>query len=89
MASGQPQRIIVQSTKSVGVAILLTVLFGPLGMLYSTIPGALIMIAVHVVIFLVTFGFGTFLFIFTWPICVLWGAMAASSYNRKLIASVR
>ena len=36
--------IVVRAPKSVGVAILLTLLFGPLGMLYSTVPGALIML---------------------------------------------
>lgn len=89
MASGHSQPVVVTTTKSVGMAILLTVLFGPLGMLYSTIPGAVFMMAVHVVIFLVTFGFGTFLFVFTWPMCVLWGALAASAYNRKLIARIQ
>jgi hypothetical protein len=92
MASEQPQRIVVTSTKSVGIAILLTILFGPLGMLYSTVPGGLIMLAVNAVIFLLsvfTAGFGALLFFITWPVCVVWGAIAAKSYNAKLIAGQR
>ena len=92
MASEQPQRIVVTSTKSMGIAILLTILFGPLGMLYSTVPGGLIMLAVNGVIFLlsiITVGFGGLLFFITWPVCVIWGAMAVKSYNEKLVAGQR
>ena len=74
---------VVTSTKSVGISILLTVLFGPLGMLYSTIPGALVMIVLSAIVGLVTVGFGLLL---TWPICVIWGAMAVNSFNTKLLA---
>ncbi|MFQ6083954.1 MAG: hypothetical protein ACE5WD_11455 [Candidatus Aminicenantia bacterium] len=70
-------------TKSMGVAILLTVLFGPLGMFYSTIWGAIIMIVVSAVVGLLTLGFGL---IITWPICVIWAAVATSSYNKKLLS---
>lgn len=58
--------------KSVGIAFLLTFLFGPLGMLYSTVTGALVLIAVTVVLAIVvgivvglislaTLGFGAVL----------------------------
>jgi len=80
------QVIVVAPTKSAGVAILLTVLFGPLGMFYSTIPGAFVMLVVTLVLGLVTFGLGLLL---TWPICIIWGAMAASSYNKKLVGGTR
>jgi hypothetical protein len=80
-----PQRIVVTPTKSMGIAILLTFLFGPLGMLYSTIPGALIMIVLSLIVALLTVGLGLFLI---WPICIVWGAIATSSYNKKLLAGV-
>lgn len=38
----QGQHVIVTSTKSVGISLLLTLLFGPLGLLYATVKGALI-----------------------------------------------
>ncbi|HST58626.1 MAG TPA: hypothetical protein VLK84_08060 [Longimicrobium sp.] len=78
--------IIVREVRSVGVALLLTFLFGPLGMLYSTISGALIMIAVSVVLAVFTLGFSLFL---TWPISIVWGAMAASAHNQRVLSGVR
>lgn len=76
-----PQVMVVKPVKSVGIAILLTVLFGPLGMLYSTIVGAIIMIILTVLVGALTVGIGL---IITWPICILWGALSASAYNRKI-----
>jgi hypothetical protein len=73
--------ITVVSTKNVGLAILLAVLFGPLGMLYATIPGAIIMIIVTAIVGVITLGLGTLI---TWPVCVIWAAVAANSYNKKI-----
>ena len=80
------QVVVVTPTKSAGVAILLTVLFGPLGMFYSTIAGAIVMIVVSLVVALFTLGFG---FILTWPICIVWAAMATSLHNKKLVGGAR
>lgn len=46
---GSTTVVTVASPKSVGVAFLLTLLFGPLGMFYSTVSGALIMLGVFFV----------------------------------------
>lgn len=78
------QVVVVAATRSIGISILLTVLFGPLGMLYSTIPGALIMAVVTVIFGVITLGFGLLI---TWPICILWGAIATGSHNKKIAAS--
>lgn len=80
----QKQTIVVTSTKSVGISILLTVLFGPLGMLYSTIVGSIVMIILSIIVAAFTLGFGL---VITWPICIVWGAVAAGSYNKKLLAT--
>lgn len=80
------QVVVVSATKSMGVSILLTVLFGPLGMLYSTIPGAIIMAVGGMVLGVITLGFGLLL---VWPIAIIWGAVATSSHNKKLIAGVK
>jgi hypothetical protein len=80
-AAATQQVVIVGAPKSVGISILLTVLFGPLGMLYSTVPGGVIMMVVSLIVAVVTFAVGLFV---TWPICVVWGAMAASAHNKKL-----
>jgi hypothetical protein len=39
-----PQHVVMISTKSAGIQILLIVFLGPLGLFYSTIKGALIML---------------------------------------------
>ena len=70
--------------KSVAVALLLTFFFGPFGMLYSTISGAIVMLLVSfigsILVSLVTFGFGLFVF---WPVCwvvsMIWGCAAVSN----------
>jgi len=86
MANEQPQRVIVTSTKSMGISIILTVFFGPLGMLYSTIWGGIIMLVISAVVGLLTFGLGLLI---TWPICIIWAAVATNSYNKKLLAGQR
>jgi hypothetical protein len=73
-------------TKSVGVALLLTFFFGPLGMLYSTVTGALVMIVVSIVLGVFTLGFS---FLVTWPVCMIWGTMAASTHNQKVLGMAR
>ena len=79
------RHIVVTATKSVGVSLILTILFGPLGMLYSTVGGGIFMIIVSVILALITAGFSL---IITWPISVIWGAMAVSSTNKKLLKKV-
>lgn len=80
----QRQVLVIALPKSVGISILLTFLFGPLGMLYTTIAGAIVMLVINIFIGIVTLGFGLLL---TWPICIIWGAIAANSHNKKLLAS--
>ncbi|MEP7162119.1 MAG: hypothetical protein ABI746_13630 [Dermatophilaceae bacterium] len=72
--------IVAGAPKSVGIALLLTFFFGPLGMLYSTVTGAVVMVLVNLLVGLLTYGFGLFL---TWPICMIWAATAASSRNAR------
>ena len=78
--------VLVVSTKSIGLSLILTFLFGPLGMLYSTIPGAIVMFLVSLPVGLFTLGFGLFL---TWPVCMIWGAWAANEHNKRFgVASI-
>lgn len=77
----QKQVTVVVNQKSMGVTILLTILFGPLGMFYSTITGGIVMLLVNIVIAIFTLGLGLFL---TWPICVIWAAVATNNHNKKL-----
>jgi hypothetical protein len=76
-----PPFVVAISPKSVGVAILLTFFFGPLGMFYSTVNGAIIMCIMTLVVGFGTFGLGLFLI---WPVSIIWGAIAADRYNTQL-----
>lgn len=64
--------------KSVGIAFLLTFLFGPLGMFYSTVSGAVVMLLIALVLVPVTAGIGSLL---VWPASIIWGCVAASKTN--------
>ena len=86
MADERPQRVVVTPTKSMGISIILTVLFGPVGMLYSTIWGGIIMGVISLLVGIFTLGLGLLI---TWPICLIWAALATSSYNKKLLAGQR
>lgn len=78
----QPQMIIAQSPKSMGLALILSFLFGPLGLLYATVKGGLIMICVAVVLIPLTLGFGYFI---TVPVSMAWAYSAVEKYNRQLM----
>ena len=78
----QPQMIIAQSPKSMGLALILSFLFGPLGLLYATVKGGLIMICVAVVLVPLTLGVGYFI---TVPVSMAWAYSAVEKYNRQLM----
>lgn len=65
-----------------GISIALTLFFGPLGMFYSTILGAIVMIIIDIIVGVLTLGLGLLV---TWPIQVIWAAIATSMYNKKLM----
>jgi len=85
------QRVIVtKSTKSVGTAVFLVVIFGPFGMFYSTIGGAILMSIAAPIIMVMLLMSGKIssiiiAAIFYYPICMIWAANAASSYNQRII----
>lgn len=80
--TNQPQQIVILESKSVGVAILLSIFFGPLGMLYSTVVGGIIMLVISLPLAIFTLGISLFI---THPICVIWGALAAGRSQKKTI----
>ena len=84
MAADQKIVVVQGVGKSTMVAVILSLFFGPLGMLYSTVLGGIIMLIISIVVGLFTLGFGL---IFTWPICVIWAALAADRQNKKALAS--
>ncbi|WP_404384891.1 hypothetical protein [Caenispirillum salinarum] len=74
-------QVLLSQKKSMGMALLLTLLFGPLGMIYATILGSIIMLVVTLAVGAFTLGFGLLI---TWPICLLWTAMAVSGRNKSI-----
>jgi len=61
-------------TKQVWVAVALAFLFGPLGLLYCTITGTIVMMIVSVALALL---FGQLSFLITLPICAFWAWRAS------------
>ena len=73
------QQVVVYNPKNVALAVLLAFLFGPFGMFYSTVSGALIILALTLPVACVTGGLGLFLL---WPVCMIWAGVAAASSNQ-------
>jgi len=82
--------IVVTSTKSVGISILLTLIFGGIGMLYSTVKGAIIVILLTIVLAIVFVASSPALLIalfpVMWLVAIIWGAMAVNAYNKKILS---
>jgi Protein of unknown function (DUF2510) len=92
-APGGPPTVVQQTTliqvgshKSVGGAVALAFFFGPLGMLYATVPGACVMFFVNVLMLFGTAGIGLLL---TVPLGMFWAGSAASSHNKRLGAATQ
>lgn len=66
--------------KSVGAALFLTFLFGPLGLLYVSFGAALVMIAIALFVAFVTLGFGLIL---VWPTTMILAAVLASNKHSR------
>jgi len=77
----QQSVVVMGKAKSVGVAFLLAFLFGPLGLLYASVTGGIVMFIAGVIIGIVTIGIGL---IFVWVACIIWAVVAADSANKKL-----
>lgn len=84
----QPQQtfVVIGKPKSVGVALLLALLFGPLGLMYSSVSGGVIMLILSIIIGLITVGIGL---VFVWIGCVIWAVVAANNANNKAAVSTQ
>ena len=83
--------ILLTQSKSTGIAILLTLLFGGLGMLYVGIASGMVMVIAEIILFIITiatFGFGVMLLIPFHIICVIWAIIAVKAHNNKLISKM-
>ena len=75
-------------SKSLLLSALLTFFLGPLGMIYTTIVGFLVMSVATTVVGILTLGHGLAVM---WPLCMIWGVWAGHRFNerQRLLASVR
>jgi hypothetical protein len=64
--------------KSVALALALTFFFGPLGLFYVSVWGALALIVIAAAGVVPTLGF---VLVFVWPASMLWAAIAASTQH--------
>lgn len=93
------QFVLVKSHKSVGMAIFLTLAFGPIGLFYSSITGGIVMtiipLSIYIFFWVSVFKFDLFLMLgsltllliflaISWIICSVWAAIAVLDYNSEL-----
>ncbi len=82
--------IMIQS-KNMGLAIVLTLLFGGIGLFYATIAGGIIMsilMIITLIIAFLTLGIGAILFIPLNIICIIWAVVAVNKHNKKLVDNI-
>lgn len=65
------------------LGLILTFLFGPIGMLYSTVIGALVMMVIGGGLVALTGGLAL---IIVWPIMMFWTWSAIAGHNKRLQA---
>ena len=65
--------------KSIVLALVLTFFFGPFGMLYSTVTGAIVMLVLYLALGIPTLGWAL---AGLHPIAMIWAAWAADRSNR-------
>ena len=68
--------------KSVAVALVLTFLFGPLGLFYASVGGAVALIVLAAAGVVPTLGY---VLIFVWPASMMWAAIAASNKHKVFV----
>lgn len=83
--------IILTQSKSLGVGLLLTFLFGGLGVLYVSILGGIllgVLEVIAVVITVATFGIGIVLLIPIHIAAFIWVIVGVKNHNNRLIAGM-
>ena len=68
--------------KSVTLALVLTLFFGPLGLFYVSAWGAVALVTLTAVAIVPTLGF---VLIFVWPASMVWAALVASKQHNDFV----
>ena len=78
---------IMTQSKSAGTAVVLTLFFGGLGLLYATVKGGLVMIVVDALCFLsILVGIGLILVPIARIVSVIIAVTAVQEHNRRLVS---
>lgn len=78
--TGRPVLIDAAPRKSLVLSLVLTFFLGPFGMFYTTIFGALVMLAVSVPLVILTLGAAWAGIV---PACMIWGAWSGHRHNER------
>ncbi len=91
--------LVTKPHKSIGIAILLTLLLGPIGLFYASVLGGLIMTFVPIFLYLLfivgivqensvlvgwSLGLLLFFVLTFWLINIIWAVISVSSYNKEI-----
>lgn len=78
--------------KSMAAAIILTFLFGPLGLFYASVTGGLVLLLVDLVAIPVSFltlGVGAIVFPIVWILSIIWAVLAVQGKDRQVITKIQ
>lgn len=78
--------VVVGTKKSMTVGLVLTILFGPLGLLYASVLGGILMVLATFVIGSATLGLG---FLLGWAGSILWAIIAIPMHNARIGTKTR
>lgn len=90
MENHQQTIIFTNPYKSLAAAIMLSVILGPIGLLYATFVGSLIMTLLFLFVTLISFfgiKVGAFYLLF-WMISIFWCVAKVNRYNKKIHAII-
>lgn len=83
MSQTRPAPIRERPEQSVGTAVALALLFGPIGLAYTSRLGALVMLIVSFIVLvpiLAGLHMNLVLYVPVWIVCVVWAAFAAQEH---------
>ncbi len=69
--------------KSTAIALLFAVLLGPLGLLYASLWGGILMLAISLIVLTSKF---LKLILLIWVICSIWAVSAVEIHNKQLFS---
>lgn len=81
--------VLIAPYKSVLAALLLGLFLGPIGLLYSTVIGSIIMTILVVIAIALNSHLGGFFVYLFWAISLYWNVAAVNRYNKRLFVRLQ